>query len=431
MAVTVLAWNIERFGDRYGFGATGATCDALRMAVIAQVVRDAGAQVLVIQELRSTGLPDLPRLRNALNQTGNNDWHFDWIPGAVDNAAGIPPAALANLDFWQKANYEGYAVLYRQGYVAQIQGALSAGQDTSARAGGGNPNFIDLVYAGQTLAFNYSEPVIRFDLPPPTQNLQLDFPQSISPGANIPARGGKRKVSSSSGASLDTNDTIPQAYETRRPCHVLVVDASSPVQPAPGFPLMVYHAPSKANGAYYGSLIGFASAPLQTGGDRAYAGDLNVVSAPAQAVLNFWAEGLGYTAQTYANDAFALTSVHPSVHTRLWHSGAGVLTAARDYGFGGGACAVDIPPVLDWIQNAGSFTNTFLRGAANGAANRAAVVDTVLPLRADYYPDDAEDAVACYFDGATNYPAGADARTCAALIFHLLLSDHLPVRITR
>jgi hypothetical protein len=430
MTVRVLVWNVEEFGTRYGSDVDAAVCDALRSALIAAVVQDANAQVLVLQELRSRGVGMLAALQNDLNAaTGQVDWHFDWIPGSAPTGGAIPAPNFAALGFTAAGNQEGYAVLYRQGYVGAQAVARSAGQDTGLLGGGVGGNFIDLVVSGQPLAFNEAEPVIRFQAPP-AATANLGFPQSTCPFANI-ERVTRKRTRDDAGAPYRSNDVIPLQYECRRPCQIEVIDAGA--VGAPAFPLVVYHSPVGANASpssYYGALIGFASAALQVAGDRAYAGDLNVVAAAQQGYLRGQAIALGYPSASQTWDpvtgAYRPTSVHAWIDNANWHTAAGVLTSARDYGFCTGTPVAELPPVLTWIGTAGTAVNNLLINPGT----QAAVLGMALPKFAAQAPADAGQVVTAFYGGGA-YPAGTDAGVAAALIFNLLLSDHLPVQIRR
>lgn len=430
MTVRVLVWNLEEFGTRYGSDIDAAVCDALRSALIAAVVQDAGAQVLVLQELRSRGVGMLAALQNDLNNaTGHADWHYDWIPGSVPTAVAFPPPNFAALGFTAAGNQEGYAVLYRQGYLGAQAVARSAGQDTGLAGGGGGGNFIDLVVSGQPLAFAGAEPVIGFTAPPAAVGA-LGFPQSTCPFANIVTMTRKRTFTGG-GVPYRSNDVIPLQFECRRPCQVEVIDAAA--VGAPTFPLVVYHSPVGANASpssYYGALIGFASAALQVAGDRAYAGDLNVVAAAQQGYLRGRAIALGYPSASQTWDpvagAYRPTSVHAWIDNANWHTAAGALTSARDYGFCTGTPVAELPPVLTWIGTGGTAVNNLLIAAGT----QASLLGMVLPKFAAQAPSNADQVITAFYGGGA-YPAGTDAGVAAALIFNLLLSDHLPVQIRR
>jgi hypothetical protein len=414
MAVNALVWNLENFGVRYGTDGNGYMCELARCEVIAAVVADANVQVLVIQELCPNGVALLPILQALINgATGTGDWHFDWIPGSVPYGNPIPPAVFGDLGFTAQGNGEGYAVLYRQAYLTAQPVARSAGQDTGLGGGGGGGNFIDVVTTGQTLAFNAVEPMISFAGPA----ANLGFPIPNCPPTNI--------VHVTRGGIYNSNDVVAAQFACRRACTVQVTDPT--VAPAVNYPLVVYHTPASSPACYYGALIGFASQQLQVGGDKAYCGDLNVAGAGDQANLRAYSNvTLGYGSQTYGAAGYALTSVHAEVFGGgAWNQGLAVLTTARDYGFATGAPAVSIAPVLNWIGTAGTVTYA----ALHTPGMMAVLAANVVPTRAARYPANVVAVANGYFTGI--HPGGSDAATAVALIFNLLLSDHLPVLITR
>jgi hypothetical protein len=423
MAVTALAWNVEVFGARYGNDAAAGVCENLRCALIAAVVADAGAQVLVIQELRRQGVAYLATLQAALNAGAHNDWHYDWIPGSVPRGGAIPPAAFADLGFTITGNNEGYGVLYRQGYVLAQANARSAGEDTGLAGGGAGGNFIDVVVNGQPLAFQEANPNIHFAAPPAAM-ANLGFPQSTCPRVCI-----ERQTRH---ALYRSNDVIPLSRGVRRPCQVTIVDANAMV-PVP-VPVVVYHAPVGQNASpspLYGALIGFASSALQGAGDKAYVGDLNVANGVQQAILYNYSSAapLSYANQTF-NGGYDPTSVHAAAQNGAgvwqWNLGVGVVHTVRDFGFALGTTQTAVLPIRNWLANNATAAGAFVAVAAN----RAAITATVLPKFANRLPANAQ-AVLNAFAGAGAYPAGTDQDTATALLFNLLLSDHLPVQVSR
>ncbi|MGJ4953969.1 hypothetical protein [Bradyrhizobium sp. HKCCYLS20291] len=419
MAVTALAWNLEEFGVRYGLEATSRQCEVVRCALIAAVVADLGAQVLVIQELRVHGVPFLARLQNFLNATGNNDWHFDWVPGAITNAGAMPPAGIGDLGFTAPGNLEGYGVLYRNGYAQQQAGARSAGQDTLNAAGGGGANRIDLVLNGSPIQFNANNPVITFNALGAAA--ALGFPTSTCPDANIVRnlRGGR---------VFHSNNVIPQQRMSRRPCQVSIVDPNA--NPQTPVSTVVYHAPVGQNNSkspIYGALLGFAAGALSANaGARGYLGDFNVVINGDQTILRNRATALNFVGQTYANNAFANTSVHSAVGTNgPWHQGAGVLTSPRDIGLGTTANATSVPDVLGLLTQNGTRAYALLRLQAV----RNFISNTLLPWVDEWFPNNAGTVVNEFYSGGP-YTIG-DVATGRALMFNLLLSDHLPVQIVQ
>ena len=112
--IRVLYWNIETFGLQNGYrNARQPYCQLIAIAAhLAQ------ADVLVIQEVRSWAvfnytLQELQQTLNALLPAPNNNWHYDYIKGAVD-FNGVAPYATSNDLMWDAAHYEGYAVFWNQ-----------------------------------------------------------------------------------------------------------------------------------------------------------------------------------------------------------------------------------------------------------------------------------------------------------------------------
>jgi hypothetical protein len=420
MAVTALAWNIEDLGTRYGLTAAGLACEAVRCGLIAEVVADAGAEVLVIQELHPQGVALLATLQTALNAaTGQTDWHYDWLPGSIASGGALPPTTINDLAFTPEGHREGYAILYRATYAQQQGSGLSAGQDTAIRVLPANASYIDLVLSGKPIEFYPSDPVIRFDANGAAT--ALGFPSSTCSDANI-SYGLKKRVTNS-GAS------ILQQRLVRRPCLVNLVDPN--VTLAQPLSLVVYHAPVGQNGSkshIYGTLIGFAATALApAAGARGYLGDFNVTGKGDLMTLHNRAATLNFIAETGGSGVYMNTSVHAAVGaTGPWHQGTGVLTSPRDIGLGTAANATGIPDVLGSFNVVGAGANTFLMTAAN----QAFITTTLLPAAAANFPGNAAAVLAAFFAGG-GYPANTDVSTGRALVFNLVLSDHLPVRIVQ
>jgi hypothetical protein len=281
--------------------------------------------------------------------------------------------------------------------------------------------YIDLVLSGRQIQFFPLNPVIRF-----VQGagaLPLGFPASTCPDANIVRRLRSRPYRS--------NSVIPLSVGVRRPCQITIDDPHRGM--AAPLSLVVYHAPVGQNNSrspLYGTLLGFASDALAAAASG-YVGDFNIVNGNDLTVLRDRANALNYNGQTWGAGAYNNTSVHAAIAGAGagWHSGAGVLTSPRDIGLGTAANSTDVPSVLDWLnvqarpmRAAGTFIND----------NRDFIINTLLPLYAAYLPANADQVLNAFYGiGGAAYPPTTDARTGQALIFNLLLSDHLPVRIVQ
>lgn len=408
MAFTVLAWNLEQFGVKFRNvgNLDPAVAEVLRCELVAAIAQAAQADVIVIQELRHAGVVVLETLTASVAAACEDVRHFDWLPGALtaDDELGFDPVA----------NSEGYAVIWREGALAALGApALSAGVDSMNYDQYGD-HFITLVTHGQTLVFNNDEIPITFAA---DSNGELGFPPSTCP--NVNSEYGLR-----SGVRL-ANDVIASRTHVRRPCAVLL----TPINGVE-IPFVVYHAPVGQNGShsdYYGSLIGFASAQLQT--DAAiYAGDFNVVSERAQ--FNLWrrARALGYDLDTYIQQGSeGDIGPSPSVVHYENHAGDGFRTgqqvfgSGRDYAFvktnGGDVSTIVINALVSLRGALGEKPD--LRNAVNGAA--AGLNTMVAGVRAG-------DVVQAYLNGQA-LPGGADEHTALAIIYRDLVTDHLPVAI--
>src|SRR5262249_3910275 len=112
----ILIWNIEDFGRLTALkrGPDGTRRYAT-LAAVAQILRLAKADILVIQEFRKNGQSDLARLQYLLSSYCGYGFKYDYIPGAVkaakENERNITsPDDLAYSGF---KGDEGYAVLWK------------------------------------------------------------------------------------------------------------------------------------------------------------------------------------------------------------------------------------------------------------------------------------------------------------------------------
>lgn len=118
MAVTVVVWNVETFGDRWP-AARGLDYFPI-CNFIAQALYAVSADVFIMMELRRGGAQYLPTLQNALvaqSLVARPDdpadaWNYDYIPGSVLPPHGYP-ATPNSFGYTLKGHGEGYAVLWR------------------------------------------------------------------------------------------------------------------------------------------------------------------------------------------------------------------------------------------------------------------------------------------------------------------------------
>ena len=79
MPFTAVVWNLEQFGSKWGSFPLSELMEQLRGLLVTDLMTEVSANVLVIQELRFSGILYLKQLRKLL---GNQSWHYDWLPGA-------------------------------------------------------------------------------------------------------------------------------------------------------------------------------------------------------------------------------------------------------------------------------------------------------------------------------------------------------------
>ncbi|HEX6835887.1 MAG TPA: hypothetical protein VF334_04905, partial [Polyangia bacterium] len=112
--LTVTVWNIQDYGKNAT--KTRGTYTPVHN-FIAEVLHQQQTDIFYLLELRQLGVPRLANLRTALAAQTGASWYYDWIKGAI--TAGTPPGpntnitTAAQLAWAQSANYEGYAVFFR------------------------------------------------------------------------------------------------------------------------------------------------------------------------------------------------------------------------------------------------------------------------------------------------------------------------------
>jgi len=218
MAVTLVVWNVETFGDRWN-AARGAdyvpVCNFM-----AQALHAANADILVMMELRRSGSQYLPTLRTALHQLDNATWTFDFIPGSVVNK---DPEAALTLGYTLEGHAEGYAVFWRTDH--QEFQVLTTREAHSGRIADKHSR-IDLVLSGRSSNPNSLSKQGWYNAPcfdpahPPAPWLRLDFP---APKPNV--HGGTRW------------------NLARRPCYFVLRLDRPGEQGNQLLPVVVYHAP--------------------------------------------------------------------------------------------------------------------------------------------------------------------------------------------
>jgi hypothetical protein len=218
MAVTLVVWNVETFGDRWD-AARGANYAPV-CNFMAQALYEADADILILEELRKSGSQYLPTLRAAMAQLTGHAWTYDFIPGSVVSS---DPNAPLVLGYTQQGHSEGYAVLWRTG---DPEFSVLRTRDANSGRVVNGMSRIGLVLRGRTSNPNvvgpngwYSAPV--FDpANPPAPWLRLNFLV-----ANPIHKG-------------DTRWNL-----ARRPCYV-VLSLTRPLQPRSEqlLPIVVFHA---------------------------------------------------------------------------------------------------------------------------------------------------------------------------------------------
>jgi hypothetical protein len=305
--VNFMAWNVEVFGDpKRTRGNYAALCN-----IIAQAAFNQDVDILVLMELRASGVQHLSTLAHALNNvySDKGDWYYDYIEGALDpsigNAAVVGAAQLA----MDSDHSEGYALFWNDAANANFhmlgtRVPLSAGV---YGAGGPGPqripvNALSLVLDGRTpgqmSAGTHWFNAPAFNPAAPGNNWgQLNFCFSNPVVIGQTKRGGPR-----------------------RPCYfVIEVQGRTAANGGPAdrfMPFLIYHVTSNPRSRrlntqlagysqplYYVDVTPTAAAPTWTAVNNALiAGDFNI---DANSRNTYEVSGLAYDAYTVFTNAFA------------------------------------------------------------------------------------------------------------------------------
>jgi hypothetical protein len=251
--IRVMAWNIQNFGAAAEtYPRYKGKNSKLLASFIKAVVRHYQVDVLLMMEVFRTAEPHLDQVMFALNRglpNADADWCYDWIRGAVRDSAAVTPSntinSSANLA-WTSSSFasraEGYAVFWRCNQTNR--------------------------FTLRTAAQGMSEQVFhqdRFTGPLPLDhglnlNLRGRELRTVKPTPYVQAEYGfvKRQPtlnwvdSTYPDVSTYANPYVPRWEEVRRPAYALLELNVAGGNDKKLLPLLVYHAPSRDQGARTG-----------------------------------------------------------------------------------------------------------------------------------------------------------------------------------
>jgi hypothetical protein len=234
--VSVMAWNIERFGA-FSSLKTGADGKSIlgTLEAISIIVQGYGADVLVIQEFRKNGRVHLPALAAFLENKTGVAWSFDYLPGAFKAWTALTDVkSIENLEYTGRANSEGYAVLWKDGSLTAI-GATSPKMSVGRNGDPSAHGYINLILRGANAAWKY-------DSVPPFRASSGDYEGP----AGFPLPACIRVQNDNQNKFI--NFTILQFGNARRPCWIRVNTTKNAI-----VPVVVYHAPVSRPSCLYGA----------------------------------------------------------------------------------------------------------------------------------------------------------------------------------
>lgn len=445
--MNVLVWNLENFGARFH---NAINLRVTRVILVAETIRAANADVLVVQELCQRGAEDLQAICIHLGQ----GWHFDWVPGSITIDPGNNPVTWANLGFAVAGNTEGYGVVWNGNSLAQIPNAVSAGRDTLAGAAPSqNGNYINLIYSGAmpvingvnpnnpddaTTIYNPNLPAITYDTNARAGGNPLGFPDRWAPNTLWGTMHGRARAQS-----------VQQKVNVRRPCMVRLRFVPQGAQQAVTVDLVVYHAPNSAYSSYYGPLLALCADPLIQAPNTAcvLAGDFNTNSINRQQEIAGWAAnhaGLpnqtvnltngqqGYTMVSYIN--FIGTNWRNDLQ-----NGIPTTYDQRDFGLassGGGARQINLtiedPRQLIPTVNIDVALTALLNPNSPGWQQIQQL--TGITNNVPNQPQGTPATPLAVFTNAWNraqFPLGSVTQeTLLAEVYRLFFSDHLPIGLS-
>ncbi len=283
----ILVWNLRTFGtgnNNYIDLRTltlELSIDSLNFA----------PEVIVVQELIRNGVQDLPGLTRMFEAKArafhNNqaiNYHFDWVKGAINR---FGQYNLNNLQFndlgWiDTAHGEGYAVIYRQGYLQAWAGNTDSGgvdnnQNTGRQAGNTMISVVRTVRQLQLANNGNGIPPYRGDARANalTENLALPSPTSSTPGTRVRdyVFAGNQLIPIEAWNKAGLSERA-----VRRPVMLQATDPQNNIN-ASG---VVFHAPEKSPPNFQASGIAMASLNVCPTVNRSFfAGDLNLGKKPA------------------------------------------------------------------------------------------------------------------------------------------------------
>jgi hypothetical protein len=291
MAVTIVVWNVETFGDAWD-AARGAAYVPL-CNFMAQALYTVSTDILILEELRSGGIAYLPTLAAALvtrSGVAADVWNYDYIPGSIQAGNDFLITNAGQLGFTQQGHAEGYAVLWRDRPEFSVLGTRVplSGHPT------GGASRIGLVLEGRS-NFPRNTPNPSWFTAP---NFDPRNPPAFWPSLEFPEANPIHKG--------DTRWTL-----ARRPCWV-VLELNRPNVPRTEqlLPIVVHHATNHPYSTEWSVQSQTYSAPLYQVDDTARANRTMVTVAQAIAAgdLNIDHNDrtpIEYGAYAYFTDDFA------------------------------------------------------------------------------------------------------------------------------
>jgi|GEM_PF-4173082 len=426
----ILIWNIRLLGNAFPDAATNQQCANLADNLIAAIILQYQADVVVIQEVsQQNGYARMDSIRNILNETtkaNNISWSSDALPGAfIQNRQNLQtpltnPPTNADLGFCTTSHNEAYGVIWSGNSLAQADTAMSNGAASNDFMLAGK-HFIDLIYKGDSASpLQATWPYVSAG-----RTGVLNFP--IPKCADI-------------SEDEDKDASILRFFKTRRACVVQLNMGGGIV------PCVVYHTPASTKANLYGSIVGFNSSYISAfqGKKWIYGGDFNLKDdGPQKATLDRAKQFGGLITSSLTDQGTTKASVIHYKYVGGWN-GQGYLYASRDYAFlrnyGNGSDAYVIDPVFDYanalLKNTGNLVANYLRAEAGKAGHIDAVAQMITSLNfrstnMDYKGTD-YNLVQIWKDiyakvNNDQLPDEPQVWILSSFLYSYLISDHLPV----
>ncbi len=307
----VVVWNLR------DFGSGNNDYNTIRKNLIAALILDLNADVVVIQELKKNGVELLPQVTAILNKLSTSKWSFDWIVCGLPTEQSFmntKDVKFGNLIFEKVSNSEGYAVLWRGQSIPKTKNKRSGGIGSTdiSRSSKSKGSAIDLALDGYEVTITTNLMKLNNDIDSVPFTWGTDKSTGVMPFVApdswraLEQVGPDHSEYNPNTNGVKANKILSNSVNTRRPAKIVVNDQN-------GNPASVYvlHAPNAQYPAYYAPAL-MATIP-DDNKTIIIAGDWNTYQSAGYGYLEtflFSNNGPSFQIATLQNGYRANTSIH-------------------------------------------------------------------------------------------------------------------------